>query len=239
MAGVPPSLLDIAAGRPVSTLGDPDIVLDAAKAHGVSGLVWSRVLDGEVELPRDRAVALATADIEIRERHARLTRALLELTELLDARGIDTATFKGVTAERRWYDRPGERPCADIDLLLAPDCASRLGETVDLLDRRYPRRAGLERRVEMGLQQAATVDFGGVTVDLHVEVPKFGVPSRARSAVWQRVETTQLDDGAEVRVLDAEGHLFAFLANLVKDRFARLLTFSDIRRVAASDGLDW
>jgi glycosyltransferase involved in cell wall biosynthesis len=53
------------------------------------------------------------------------------------------------------------------------------------------------------------------------------------------VETHRLGDGTEVRALDAEAHLFVFLAGLVKDRFARLLTYSDVRRVAATDDLDW
>ena len=205
----------------------------------MSGLLWSRVLAGDIALPRERALELAVADVETRERHARLQSTIVDVTRLLEARGVPVAVFKGKVAEQRWYERPGERPSADVDLLLDPAAAGRLGEVVDLLDARYPRRAGLDRRVELGLQHAATVRLGGVAIDLHVEVPKFGMPSRSRAALWGCTERFRLDDGSEVRTLDADGHLFVFLTTIIKDRFARLLAYSDIRRVASDPAVEW
>ena len=239
MALPPRALVEIAAGRPATSVVDADAAIASASAHGLTGLLWSRVRSGELELPRDRALTLAAVDVAQREHHAALTSALTRVTGLLDERGIRTATFKGVCAELRWYERVGDRPCRDIDLLLCPDDVHRLGEAVDLLDPQYRLRAGLDRRVELGVQQAATVVFEGLTIDLHVEVPKLGVPSRSRDLVWRRVTTHRFADGTEVRVLDAEGHLFAFVTHLLKDRFARLLNHVDVFRVAGESTLDW
>lgn len=233
------ALLDVAAGRPVSEPIDPDATIAAASAHGMSGLLWTRARGGDLDLPRRHSLQLAAADVVQRDHHRRLLLALERATALLDEHGIASATFKGVLAERRWYTRAGERPCADVDLLLAPGDHGVLAAAVDVLDPSYVNRAGLTRRVELGAQQAATVTFDGVSLDLHVEVPKFGVPSRAQSLLWAHVTTEALDSGAAVRVLDAEGHLFAFMAHVLKDRFARLLGLVDICRVAATPGLDW
>jgi len=232
-------LVDIAADRAIAAEFDPALFVRSAAAHGMSGLVWSRVLAGDVTLPREHAVALAVADVATRDRHAQLLRTIVDVTTLLEARGVPVAVFKGLVAEQRWYQRPGERPFADVDLLLAPPAVGRLGEVVDLLDASYPRRAGLDRRVELGLQHAATVGFGGVTIDLHVEVPKFGMPSRSRSELWACTETHRFDDGSTIRALDADGHLVAFLTTIIKDRFARLLAYSDVRRIASDPGIDW
>jgi hypothetical protein len=239
MALLPRALVDVAAGRSVSPVVDPDALLASATAHGLTGLLWSRVRDGEVELPREQALTLAAVDVAQREHHAALESALIRATRLLDEQGISSATFKGVRAEHRWYERVGDRPCRDVDLVLCPDDVRRLGAAVDLLDPHYRLRAGLDRRVELGVQQAATVSFDGVTIDLHVEVPKFGVPSRSRDLVWRHAITHRSDEGAEVRVLDAEGQLFAFLTHVVKDRFARMLNYVDVFRIATQKDLDW
>jgi hypothetical protein len=239
MAKPHPALIDIAAGRPVGFITDPTTLLPSAAEHRMSGLLWSRVRSGEIELPFDDALVLATRDVTVRNRHRQLEETLGEVIDQLDERGIAVAALKGVTAEHRWYDRVGERPCIDVDLLLAPDDRSRIEEVVDALCPSYPGRVGLGHRVDTGRQQGATLNVGDVAVDLHIEVPKLGVPSRATELIWSRTVPYALPAGGTVRVLDPEAQLYSFLTHVIKDRLSTLLGFVDIVRLVQREELDW
>src|SRR5436190_24235643 len=128
------ALLDIAAGREVSSVGDPDALLRSAGEHGMLGLLWSQVTGGRVSLPQEHTLRLAASDVEIRDRGRSLLTALRRALWLLGERDIGVATFKGIALEHRWYDRSGERPCLDVDLLLDPSDRHRFGDAVDALD---------------------------------------------------------------------------------------------------------
>ena len=91
----------------------------------MAGLVWTRVARGEFELPAPWQETLMQEDIRTWGRHQLLWDGLIKLTDRLQTMGIDVASVKGVTAETRWYNRSGERPCYDVDLLLAPDAVGR------------------------------------------------------------------------------------------------------------------
>jgi len=245
------ALLDLAAGREAHAIEDPDALLLSATEHGMAGLVWSQVATGAIALPAEHTFQLAAADAACRERRLALLSASEHVATILEGCGLRFVTFKGVAFEQRWYDRMGERPSVDVDILLAPDDLPRFGEAVAALDPTYGLRRGLERRISSGMQQGATVRVDGVPVDLHVEVPKLLVPSRGRELVWhQRTEVPFAN--ASVPALDAEAELFALFTSLLKDRFSRLIKFVDgvhlveradldwdvVRRLAAADRLD-
>ena len=239
MARPHPALLDIGAGRPVGVVADTDALVTSASEHGMSGLLWSRMRVGEVAVDGERALQLAAGDVARREHSEALASALERAVSLLRDRGIASAAFKGVCTERRSYVRPGERPSRDVDLLVAPGDVHRFGEAVDALDPDYALRAGVDRRIALGMQQAATLRFDGVSVDLHADVATLGVPSRANELVWERVTSLSFDGGREVPVLDAEGELYALATHLIKDRFARLINHVDVVRLAGRADLDW
>src|SRR3954447_5695088 len=131
-----PALLDLAAGRTISSVGDPDVLVASAAEHGMAGLLWTRVRDGEVEVPRDHALQLAATDVQQRDHNLHLAATIERAVAVLETAGIPSATFRGVYVERRWYERVGERRCHDIDLLLSPDVAGRIAAALEALDPR-------------------------------------------------------------------------------------------------------
>ena len=239
MAKPHPALIDIAADRSAASVVDPDALLRSADEHCMSSLLWSRVCAGEIEVPRDLGLILASRATLTRNRNLEMERTLGAVVTRLEERGITVATFKGVTAERRWYDRVGDRPCRDVDLLLAPKDLDRVDEVVDALEPTYPFRTGLRRRIEEGIQQGWTLSFDGVGIDVHAELPKLGVPSRTTELVWGRTVPFQLASGRTVLVLDPEAQLFSFLTHLIKDRIPVLLGFVDVARIVDRSELDW
>jgi hypothetical protein len=160
------------------------------------------------------------------------------VSALLAHAGIDVAMAKGVAAEARWYDRLGERPSSDLDLVLSPAHVDRIDDAIALLEPSHPlcgRAAAYARR---GIVPSVDVVYEGVPIDLHVDALKLGVRSRNRDAIWERTLAFATPSGASVRVLDAESSLLLFLVHLNKDRFYRLLGFTDVARVHERDTVD-
>jgi hypothetical protein len=232
-----PLLLDLAAGRePAPTSVDQHLV-QVASDHRMTGLLWSwartRPLDPEVK------EWLAKRDLRSQAHLQRVWRVLGSTVERLGAIGIDVATVKGVTAEARWYERRGERPCSDVDLLLSPHQPGRVADAVRLLQPDHPWASFVARMAESDHLEAVTLNVDGLEVDLHLDLLKLGVPTRQTSAFWARTEPFGLPGGGEVRVLDDTTALLHLLVHLNKDRFQRLLGYADVARIAGSGAVDW
>lgn len=211
----------------------------SAVKHRVQGLLWTSVSAGRFVLPRDVALDLAALDVSTRARNERLMVVLEDVVARLDAAGIAVAAFKGVTAEQRWYSRVGERPCGDVDLLLAPTDIGRIDEVIAILDPGLHARRGLRERVALGYQHGVTLWYQGIGIDLHAEIPKLGPPADSTELVWKRTIPMALPSGGTVRVLDAEAHLYAYLTHLIKDRFPTLLGLVDVARLVEREVIDW
>lgn len=233
------ALLDLAAGRPVPPAGDPTELVRSAIEHRVHGLLWEEVRRGAVELPERDRTALLYAALTSRARQqpqwTALERVHAELAEL----GIEVATFKGVTSEARWYDRMGERPSSDVDVLVDPGSLHRIGEVLTRFEPAHPLAEGAARLVAAHRLQSVQVGVEGVSIDIHLDLFKLGVPSRQRHEIWARTEPFTLPSGATVRVLDPETALVHFLLHLNKDRFRWLLGFADVVRLLAREEVDW
>jgi hypothetical protein len=153
--------------------------------------------------------------------------------------GIQVASAKGVTAEARWYGRAGERPCFDVDLLLAPADIGRIGEIVREVAPDHPLRDTVQDLVDHGHLQSVDLLIDGVHFDLHVDLLKLEIlPLRQRELIWDRLVPLRLADGRTIRVVDPEISLIHFLVHLNKDRFAYLLGFADIARIYAKENID-
>jgi len=236
-----PTLIELAAGRsprPVEAAHAGTLVRSAME-HGMYGLLWSSVAAGQIELPRDQAVVLAKADLATRAHHTRLWSMLVELQQRLREIDVGLACVKGVTAEARWYDRMGERPSSDLDLLLAPGWEPKLEQVLDALDPRYFLRAEAPRLVRRGILQSLDITVDGMEVDLHTDLLKIEIPTRGAEEIWARTVQTVSPENVPVRTTDAEISLIHFLVHLHKDRFARLLGYADIGRVLRMEQLDW
>jgi len=223
-----PVLIDLAACRtPPRRVPDPEVLVRSAVEHRMYGLLWSAVERDEVELPVALERRLGLLFLRTREHHRRLWEALGEVTALLAAEGIEVATFKGVTAERRWYDRMGERPCRDLDLWLSPHQLGRAGDVVRLLQPDHPLRDDLQSLVDRRLLQSIDLAVAGVAVDFHFDPFKLGVWTPNLPQIWDR--TVEVDGARALGEADAAVQL---LLHLVKDRFSWLIGLADVPRLS-------
>ena len=240
MAAPHPLLIDLAAGRKPGLLSPRDgpALLASAHEHRMSGLLWSSVTKGTVELPPSQLRTLAMRDLAVQSHHRRLWSALAAVHHRLSPLAVNVAAVKGVSAEWRWYDRIGERPCNDLDLLLDPSALPKVGQVLAALGSRYvPTDA--ERLLRAGILQSVDVDLAGIEIDLHVDLLKIEVPTRNGRRLWSRTTTLSGPLGVESLVIDPETSLVHFLIHLHKDRFSRLLGFADVARILATEDVEW
>ena len=238
-ASIRPSelLLDLAAGRHPQRVEVDAALLEAAAQHRMTGLLWTWAREHLGD--RGLQARLVKEDLLVQAHLGRVWSVLESSVGLLDTVGIEIATVKGVTAEARWYGRRGERPCSDVDLLLAPHQLDRASEALAVLQPDHPWVAHLDGLVASRRVQAVTLRLDGIQVDLHFDLLKLGIPTRGSSALWDRTTPYPLPGGGRVRVLDDTAALMHLLVHLNKDRFQRLLGFADIARIVASGRVDW
>lgn len=203
------------------------------------GLVWRHTQSGGLTMDPNLQRGIATESMITEQRHRRLSSALAHAGELLAGKGIDLATFKGVTAEQRWYDGVGDRPCWDVDLLVAPHSLNRVAELIESLDPGIPNAGRIQRLVEANVLQTIDVVFEGVALDIHFDLLKLGFPSRHPERAWERTVEVPLADGRSVRALGPEISLVFSLLHLNRDRFAKLLGFVEVLRIIERGDVDW
>lgn len=231
-----PALLDLAAGRGLPDIGDPAELCRSAREHRMWGLLWTRVQD---ERDHQAWWELAALDLLHSQQRARLWAMLEQVATRLAETGVEVTTVKGVTTEARWYARPGERPCGDVDVLISPRDWPRAREIVESLQPGHVLSPDVNRLVGKGLLQSIDLVVDGVSVDLHFDVLKLGVPARQNDLIWERTLPFALPSGTRVRVLDPETALVHLLVHLNKDRFRWLLGYADVARLLNRQELDW
>lgn len=239
MAGPHPALFDIAAGRPLRAVHDLERLSASAVEHHMAGLLWSCVLRGEIDGPTAWKSDLARLDLQVEGRHRVLWQRIADVTGRLEAIGVQVAVLKGVPAEHRWYDRMGERPSVDVDLLVAPDSLGRADEIVAELQPAHPLRGSVQESFERGICQSIDLRVDGVSVDLHLDLFKLGLPSHDPDRLWKRTVSIACDGGQVVRVLDAELSLVHLMVHMNRDSYRWLLGFSDVRRILERETIDW
>lgn len=239
MRSVQPTLFDLAAGRPLHPFEDPWDLLRDAGEHRLTGLLYARVAAGEIDGPDEWKRALAFDHLAVRGRHARLWEALRNTIDNFRQHGVELATFKGVSSEHRWYDRPGERPCLDVDVLVEPGRTRGLGAAMEILEPGHPLASVIEGLVDRRRLQSVSLKIDDVPIDLHFDLLKLGVATRQADQIWGRLRTLTAPDGGLVAVLDPEVALVHFLLHLNRDRFSALLAFADVARVLEQETLDW
>ena len=236
MARPHPALVALAAGRHPGPLPGSAALVTSAIDHGMQGLLWTHVADLGDGAGWRRT--LAGADVAIRQRHDRLWDTLATVRDRLAAVDVELATVKGVTAEARWYGRPGERPSTDLDVVVPPAAATRADEVLDVLQPGHALRSHAVELATSSVMQSVNTIVDGVAVDLHFDILKYGLPPRQRDLAWERTVLFPLGDGSTVRVLDPELALVHFLVHLNMDSFSWLLGLADVARVLRGP-VDW
>jgi len=239
MAHPTPALVALALGSELGVVTDLKQLIDSAAEHHMSGLLWTRVSRGEIEVAQEVKVQLASQDLVVRARHARLWESIANIRQRLAGLDVELAVLKGVPSEARWYDRMGERPCADLDLLINPSQTSQVLQVVALLQPDHPMQETFLSDFEKGLLHSVDLQVDGIAIDLHLDPLKLGPRSSGRELLWERTVYWQLPDGRGARVLDAEASLVHFLITLNRDCFCWMLGFSDIARLLARETIDW
>lgn len=240
MARPHPALIELAAGRPVPEPPDVRQFCASATEHRMHGLVWREVEAGRLQLDEEWRSRLARQVLQVRLTQRRLRAHLVTIAEQMQALGVGLATFKGVTASERWYDSEGDRPCADIDLLVAPADRGRAREIVAALDPDNPLLGVIQAIVDHGALQSVDLWLpDGTAVDLHFDLLKYETRDRRPGMIWERTRPHPLAEGVSVRVLEPEIALAHLLLHLNKDRFRYLGQFVDVARLMEREPVDW
>lgn len=235
------ALIELAAGRPLPSVPTEEAegLVTSALEHRMAGLLWSRLSADEVALPRETVRRLAYEDLRSQGHNLRLWRVLSSVVQRLADIGVAVASAKGVAAEGRWYSRLGERPCNDIDVLLAPEDVARIDDVVHCLKPDHFMRTDIGHLVRSGTLQSIDLTVDDVEVDLHADLLKIEIPTRQPEVLWSRQEAVQGPEGIRVHAVDGEISLIHFLLHLNKDRFSFLLGYADVARLVAGGDLDW
>lgn len=236
-----PLLLDVAAGRPLQPVASEEhsSLLKSAAEHRMSGLLWTRVLVGELKLSPAAAAALAKEDLRSRSHNLLLWRTLDQIQRRLAEAGLDVVVAKGISTEVRWYTRTGERPCNDLDLVLSPRQVDRIQEVVEILQPTHPLRDTVRELMTSDVLQSIDLTVDGVEVDLHTDLLKYEIPTRGHQLLFDSAVPMEGPGGVQAWALSPEHSLVHYLLHLNKDNFARLLGYADVARILASPGLDW
>ena len=231
------ALLDLAAKR-VPSIGDltPRVVSSAIE-HRMEGLLYSWAAATE-RLPHPAAEPLVAADTQNWARSQMLATNAVRLESHATAHGVDICFFKGVALESQVYTRRGERPAADLDVIVRGGTVTSVTDWVAALQPRHMWIPELESLISGRHIQAIDLVVDGVQVDLHFDPLKLEIiRSRAAERLLSRVSPCDLGPGT-VTGLDPEASLVLALLHLNKDRFRRLIGFADVARLL-SQVTDW
>lgn len=228
-----PALLALARSETIPTIDDGDGFLASAIEHGMSGLAWEAVNRGDLRLPPNTVHRLAATDMGVVAHHHNLWEVLVRVVNDLREAGIEVVAFKGIVDEQRFFSRLGNRPCADIDLVVMdPD---RIDDAISVIEPNHP-LAGLARDIaERGQARAFDVWAGSAFVDLHADPLKVGAGWRHPTAWWEHTTTAEGPDGEDIRVFDLEAATVLRLLHSGRDRFRSLLTVVEADRMLAAD----
>ncbi|MEZ5409724.1 MAG: nucleotidyltransferase family protein [Acidimicrobiales bacterium] len=231
-----PPLIDIAAGRPAEARVS---LVASAVEHRMTGLLLTAYQAGRIDLPDEDVTSLVAADLATAARHTELWGVLTLTLQRLAEIGIEALAIKGVTNERRWYARTGERPCSDVDIVLAPHCVDRVDEALAVLAPHLPFIEEATALVRQRRLQHVHFTLSDASVDLHLDPLKLGMWTRQPELWWSTTRTVAAPDSTEVRVLAPEIALVSALTHLNKDRFAYLGAYAEVALIMDDADLDW
>ncbi len=238
MARPHPALITLARDGTLGPFQDEGELLASAIEHRMDGLLWSSLQDRGGIGSRSWRMRVASNDLVNRRRNEANWEGLRQAADTATSIGIELATVKGVSAEARWYDRPGDRPSGDVDLIVGPADIARVAELVRLMQPDHPLLSELGPLVKSRLLQSVELrDVNGIAIDLHFDLLKLGVPCREPEALWEHMAV--YEDEPAVLVPSGELALLHLLLHLTKDRFRTLLGYVDVQRIIQRTTIDW
>lgn len=203
----------------------------------MGGLVMSAIesrLDAESTALRKE---LASLDGRTWAHHRFLATELANLSSSLAERGVKHYLIKGLAVETQFYDRTGERPCADLDIVLMPSAS--VASALDALGYTSHDPRLVQRLAHGSWIQSVEVRLpSGVVVDLHFDPLKLGFQSHFSKTVRQHLTTITMD-GQTIETLDPTASLIVALVHLNRNRFRHLSGFADVARMLRRADIAW
>ncbi|HSJ27016.1 MAG TPA: nucleotidyltransferase family protein [Acidimicrobiia bacterium] len=239
MARPEPALIALAAGRIPPDFDLTPGLVDSAIEHRMEGLLYSWAAEAG-KLGDEGGIALSVVETRNWARNRMLASQAVKLEANAAEHGVEICFFKGVTLEAQVYGRTGERPSTDLDVMVRNGTVGDVAGWVASLQPRHMWIPRLEELIEGRHIQAIDLVVNGVQVDLHFDPLKLEiVRARSREDLLVRTVACEIDTGT-VTALDAEANLVLALLHLNKDRFRRLIGYSDVRRLVGQvDDWDW
>lgn len=230
-------LTTLAAGRLPGRVPTHENLAALAEEHKMQGLVMSALGSSEDPSTTSLRKRLASLDGQTWARHVFLESELARVAASLNERGIDHYLIKGPAVEKRFYDRIGERPFGDLDIVLLPPAP--IAEALDVLGDASHDHAVVQRMVEDGWIQSVDVTLpSGALVDLHVDPLKLGFESHFSHAARGHLESMTID-GTTIRTLDGTASLVVALLHLNRNRFRQLSGYADVAGILTRSQIDW
>jgi len=193
------ALARVASARP----GEPgwEALAEAALRHGMSGLLYRRVVDLAYEaVPQAVLLAWRERAVAAAQRSLRMQRDLLPVLDALRAAGVEALAYKGPALSRQLYGDAGLRHFTDLDLLVHPEAVAGAHDV--LLACGFTEKHAFDA-VPLGLLQDAEQEIGfahaetGLHLDVHWRVgPRFAADSLLAEELFAR--------SARVRLLERE-----------------------------------
>ncbi|HEY3913184.1 MAG TPA: nucleotidyltransferase family protein [Verrucomicrobiae bacterium] len=221
-----------------------DYVLEAARHHGITGLVRSSLKNNAADIvPRN---TLDMFDRRFRVNAARnlfLTQELLSLIRGFGEHGINVIPFKGPMLAITAYGNVALREFLDLDILVPKEHIIRAGQLLRRWDYEQPvsqTSGGGSSHVESQLGCDFLRKDGKISIELHWSFIQRWLGFEVDlDEVWRTPHYVPLG-GMKVLSLPAETTLLYLCAHGTKHRWRRLCWVVDIARVLEREAdLDW
>jgi len=229
--------MTLAAGRSAGRVPTHEGLAALAEEHKMQGLVMSALDSREDDASNHLRTELASLDGQTWARHIFLASELARVTSSLTEGGIDHYLIKGPAIENRFYDRTGERPFGDLDVVLLPP--SPIVDALEVLGNTARDPAVVQHLADDGWIQSVDVTLrSGALIDLHLDPLKLGFQSRFSRSMRTHLESMTID-GATIKTLDPTASLIVSLLHLNRNRFRQLSGFADVARILSRSQIDW
>jgi len=203
----------------------------------MQGLVTSELDSHEDAASKTLRTRLASIEGQTWARHRFLASELNRVSSMLTERGVEHYLIKGPAVEGRFYDRVGERPYADLDIVLLPPAS--VVDALEALEGASPHSHLVGKLADDGWIQSVDVTLpSGAVVDLHIDPLKLGFQSRFSSTAGSHLESMTID-GTTINTLDPTASLVLALLHLNRNRFRYLSGFADVARLLTRSQIDW
>jgi hypothetical protein len=205
-------------------------VAESAIEHRMVGLLLDSV-SSSADIVDEVSVPLHAVQMAISARRREHDRVLSLVHRQLDEAGVIHTIVKGPASALRWFDKPVNRPYADLDVIVP--AGEHFAKAVETLDPANPVVTLLGGPAAPYVSSVDVV-VDGVDVDLQTNALRFG-PTPKSDAEWN-MGSDRLEEG--VRVFDAEHDLVVFLLHQGRDRFRFLVGVAE-SRLRLKHPIDW